>query len=395
MASVFNRGTRDRPKWFARWKDVTGVWRSKLTHQPTRALAAKVALELQAQAERQRLGIERPAVDVPLVGALMERWALGLQNRSWKDDVGRLRLHVLPRFSGLRVADLTLAEIMRWLDDEIAAARISRGTLRHCLNLISRFFGWAIERGYATANPVRSIPAGRRPQQAGKRDVPWLEDDGAVRRLFEALPEPFNLMFFVANRAGLRLGEVCGLRLSDVAHLREGAIRVRYSYAGPLKEDRRATGKVKWAPAPDDAELVLGPWIARRRAEGAADEAFLFEQSRGGFFRKEAVEAAWERARARLGLTLTWYQATRHSFASRNLARGVPLDEVAAALGHSTPAVTARHYAHFIRKTFSPGMRAPLVAPTAKVLPLPTATQKPAPEADDSRPAQKEVDHAA
>jgi hypothetical protein len=43
-------------------------------------------------------------------------------------------------------------------------------------------------------------------------------------------------------------------------------------------------------------------------------------------------------------------------------SRGVPLDEVASAIGHSTPAVTARHYAHFVRKTFSPLMTAGLEA---------------------------------
>lgn len=357
MASVFNRGTRERPKFYARFRDATGVWRSKLTHQPTRALATKVAIELQARAERMRLGLETERVSAPLCGPLMEQWSMGLMNRSSRDDIGRLRLHVLPRFRPLRLDQVTLAEIMRWLDDERAAARISPATLRHCLNLVSRFFGWAIERGHATVNPVRSIPPGRRPQAAGKRDVPWLEDDAMVTRLMLVLPDPFRLMFYVGNRSGLRLGEICGLRLSDVASIEQGAIRVRYSYNGPLKEDRRGVGKTKWAPAPLDAGAVLGPWIARRRAEGAADEAFLFAATNGGHFRKEAVEAAWERARDALGLgRLTWYASTRHSFASRNLKRGVPLDEVAAALGHSTPAVTARHYAHFIRKTFSAGM---------------------------------------
>ena len=361
MSSIFNRGTKDRPKWYARFKDADGVWRSRLTHQPTRALAGKVSAELQARAERLRLGLEREPVTSPLCGPLMEQWSMGLMNRSSRDDVGRLRLHVLPRFKSLRLEDVTLAEIMRWLDEERAAARISPATQRHCLNLVSRFFGWAIERGHATTNPVRSIPPGRRPQQPGKRDVPWLEDDAMVNRLMDTLPDPFRLMFYVGNRSGLRLGEICGLRLSDVAYLAKGAIRVRYSYTGPLKEDRRGVGKTKWTPAPSDAAAVLGPWIARRRAEGAADEAFVFAPGKGGHFQKEAVEAVWERARTALGLgSLTFYQATRHSFASRNLARGVPLDEVAAALGHSTPAVTAKHYAHFIRKTFSAGMLAPL-----------------------------------
>ena len=42
---------------------------------------------------------------------------------------------------------------------------------------------------------------------------------------------------------------------------------------------------------------------------------------------------------------------------SRNLARGVALDEVSAAVGHSSPLVTKRHYDHFVRKSFSAGLR--------------------------------------
>jgi hypothetical protein len=72
---------------------------------------------------------------------------------------------------------------------------------------------------------------------------------------------------------------------------------------------------------------------------------------------------------------LTWYAATRHSFVSRNLSRGASLDQVADAVGHSTPAVTKRHYAHYIRKDFSPHLREGLgltggAGEGAKVIPL-------------------------
>jgi integrase len=54
---------------------------------------------------------------------------------------------------------------------------------------------------------------------------------------------------------------------------------------------------------------------------------------------------------------LTWYQATRHSFVSRSLKSGASLDEVSAAVGHSSPMVTRAYYDHFVRKTFSPTLR--------------------------------------
>jgi integrase len=404
MASVFFRGAKSAPRWYARWRDPAGIWRARRVRVETRGDAVKIARQLEAQAERRRYGLEAPESASLTFGDVAKRWEAGLVNRSAYDDRSRLRVHLVPRFGTTRLADLTLPVLMGWLDEMRAARRLGAGTQRHLLNIVSRIFAWAIERGLAAVNPVRQIPTGRRPQHAPKRDVPWLRDDGAVVALMRELAEPFDLMLYLGNRAGMRLGEICGLRLSDLDELAQGAIRVRYSYAGPLKEDKAGAGKVKWTPAPVDAPAVLGPWLARRRAAGADGEAFVFEREPGRHYRKEHVEYRWERACEALGLNLTWYQATRHSFASRNLSRGVALDEVAAALGHSTPAVTARHYAHFIRKTFSPLMTAAL-APVdggGKVLPIAGARAPLSPAAaggaggaEIDRPEGTEDEHAA
>jgi len=72
---------------------------------------------------------------------------------------------------------------------------------------------------------------------------------------------------------------------------------------------------------------------------------------------------------------MTFYRATRHSFVSRSLSGGGTLDEVSAAVGHSSPMVTRRYYDHHIRKTFSPTLRAGLglglpAKQSAKVVPL-------------------------
>ncbi len=116
---------------------------------------------------------------------------------------------------------------------------------------------------------------------------------------------------------------------------------------------------MKWVPAPEDCAEFLGPWLAQRQAQGAGPEDRVFPSARrkGLGYRKAFIEACWEKAapkhvgaRERLlkkkgdkianeeKPTMTWYQATRHSFVSRYLLRGASLDEVSAAVGHSSPA---------------------------------------------------------
>ncbi|MEM9490073.1 MAG: tyrosine-type recombinase/integrase, partial [Myxococcota bacterium] len=80
---------------------------------------------------------------------------------------------------------------------------------------------------------------------------------------------------------------------------------------------------------------------------------------------KQCFARHWTVVRDELNLgEMTWYQATRHSFTSRLLSNGASLDEVSAALGHSSPVVTRRYYDHFVRKSFSPIMREDCLDPS-------------------------------
>jgi integrase len=319
---------------------------------------------------------------------------------------------------------VSLAAVRKWIDelragtapvkqdaaqvDEPGTAKPRRGrprtsevlsdaTIRHLLNLLSRFFSWAVEREHATVNVVRLIPTGRRPHQTAKAaDAPWIGDEDVVRKVLADLPSPVDLCFYLANRAGLRSGEVLGLRMGDLGFLAEGTIRVGHSYDGPLKEDKRREGKVKWVPAPADAAEVLADWLTARRASGAGPDDLVFpsDPSRGRRRDPDERKAAqvgpakpyrskflldhWYEAASKHGLSMTWYQATRHSMVSRNLAAGASLDEVSAAVGHANVTTTRRHYDHLVRRSFSPTLRAGLglAGKEAPVIDIATAKAK-------------------
>jgi integrase len=70
-------------------------------------------------------------------------------------------------------------------------------------------------------------------------------------------------------------------------------------------------------------------------------------------YRKEHIEDCWDEAAKACKVALTWYQASRHSFVTRNFEAGASLDEVSEAVGHSSPVVTKRFYDHHMRRSFS------------------------------------------
>jgi len=376
MGTVFNRGTKDNPNWYVGYREH-GKWVYKPSRQPTKAQAKRFVQEIEGRISRGQVGIEDTS-EAPAFKAQFETFLDGLVNRNADDDRSRGRRHVLPHFGKRRLADVDLAAVMEWIDAQRAAKELSDASIRHNMNLLSRFFSWAVARGKASINPVRQIPMGSRPTQSVKSDRRWIDDDAIVRKLIADLEEPISFMFYLANRSGLRTGEAAGLRMSDLAFLEEGIIRVRFSYDGPLKEDKKDEGKVKWVPAPEDCAEFLGPWLEQREAQGAGpeDRVFPCKRRKGLCFRKEYIEACWEEAAPKhvgkrevllkkkgdkianeVKPTMTWYEATRHSFVSRHLSRGASLDEVSAAVGHSSPIVTKRFYDHYVRRSFSPRLR--------------------------------------
>jgi integrase len=378
MGRIVIRGTRDNPRVYADYYDVDRTRRTRLLRGArTKLEGRKLLADIESRVAAGKPGMEVDEVQPPpapgeaLCGPLMDEWLGGLTNRNAADDRSRVLRDVRPVWADVTVHEAQkLVGVMRWLT-KLRKSELSGQSQRHALNAFSRFMAWAVEHGYAEVNPVRMVPQGKRPQAAPKQaDAPWLRDDETFRKLVAAIPSPVSLMFWLGNRSGLRLGEVCGLRMEDFAWVSDGIIRAEHSYGGPLKEDKGhgPAPKAKWVPAAMDVEQVMGPWLKKRKKEGAGptDLVFPFQalkpQNRkrtSGWtgYRKEYVESVWSKVVDDLRVKLSWYEATRHSFVSRNLAAGVPLDEVSSAVGHSSPVVTMRFYARNVRKSFSPEIR--------------------------------------
>jgi site-specific recombinase XerC len=372
MASVHNRGSRFAPKFYVRIKSG-GKWISRRCHAETLAGARQIARTLQARAERVELGLEAPASASLSVRSLLESWANGLTNRAARNDRYRIARHLVPRFGGLRAAELTSAAVVLWLDD-LAAGPMKPGSVRGLLGLLSRFCSWCCDRAHLAANPCKAIPANRRPRgsQGGGADTPWIADDATVLRIFERLPEPIRFVWLLTNRAGLRCGEAAGLRLSDLDGMRDGAIRVRFNYGSPMLKEARGTPKTKWVPCVSDLPAFIGEWIERRRAETPDPETLAFPDRDGYPLNKDQVGAAFRKVRDELGLprALTAHRSGRHSFASRLLAAGAGVTEVSSALGHADGGrLLMATYNHHVRRTWSPALVAPMNV-GAKVIPI-------------------------
>ena len=344
--SVWQRGRR----WWIQWRE-NGRRRAK--SYPTEELAREVLAKVVSDLAAGRAGLPPDPKDAPTLLELVPPWLQrrAKTHRSWRDDRCRWSLHLEPYFGKMRPAEVDAASIRRFVEAKLADG-LSPTTVGHCVRLLSTFFADVVEMGHAPANPVASLPRSTRRLYRSTYDTtatPFLQTLADVRRVFLALPEPVGVAFAVGALAGLRTGEVLGLDWRDVdlagrrIHVRQ---QVRGGKLGVLKDDEGRAAPLQTSLAP-----ILAAWRLKTGGVGLVFKPAY--PTRGGrpdrpaqFVRPHTLHKYLRAALKSCGLPpLTWYEATRHTFASLWVLGGGSIELLSKILGHSSVAVT-QHYAH-------------------------------------------------
>ena len=349
MGDVLNRGTKDKPRWYCRFVDADGKRKQRATSQPTRALALRVLAEIEARICRGQVGVPELAPEEceraqVTVRELAERFLEEYRSPRLK-DLARYRreartilgCRVLPVLGDRPAASVTTRDLERLRDDELAAG-LAPASVVQTIAALSKLY--ALARKVGAVDCPHPATGCTRPRPAESIDF---LDHAEVGRLLvhaERAAPALHPMIATAIYAGLRKGELFGLRWSDLA-LDAGRIDVNRSYLLAPK-----SGKPRHVPIHPSLAPILRAWRDRCPA---TEERLAFPVPSGPGHRmgrredtlglEDLLRAAGCHAPA-----MPWH-ALRHSFAAHAVMGGASLYAVQRLLGHSSPLMTQR-YAH-------------------------------------------------
>jgi integrase len=196
-------------------------------------------------------------------------------------------------------------------------------------------------------------------------------------------------LLMLAALTGMRRGELCALRWSDV-HLETGQLDVSRSVVvvpGGLAEKSTKTDRGRIV-ALDEVGVALltqhranvDDWACQ--ADGIVpDDAFVFSPELDGStpFRPDNITSFFIGVRDDLGLEGVRLHDLRHFTATQLIGAGVDVRTVAGRLGHSDASLTLRVYSHVIeeRDRAAAAIIGRVLEPAPKAVPeLPTGTMK-------------------
>lgn len=247
--------------------------------------------------------------------------------------------HLIPAFGALKLTDITAEHIQCYFSDAVAC--LSPGTIRNIFNLFRAILKDAFFDGHLSRQiweNVRLPSVQRSPVQVFTREE--------QQRFEEVVLGENRLEFILCLYTGIRVGELCALQWQD-ANLRSATLHIRKSL--------RRVGKefVIGAPKTDCSRrtIPLPPFLvdllaAYRRAHGGEDDAFLFPGKKRAYCDIRTIQARFTKLARQAGLSHAHVHTLRHTYATRLLEQGVGIETVGALLGHASPSITLRYYAH-------------------------------------------------
>ena len=284
MASAYKK----RKTWYLRYKDATGIWRSKASHARTKTEAKLLAQEAAAKAEKEGCGFV-VASSASTTHASLEAMLLWwLQNYSHGTpshaiDLCFVRKHFFgSAFGALPLAGATATAIERFLQSK--SSTLSPRSINHLRGYLSRAFNTANRAGfYFGPNPVAQVKKRR-----VSREMQDYLKEHEVLPVLNNIPSKWRPLFATAIYTGLRKGELLGLQLRDV-DLQSRLLTVTRSYG------RNTTKNGRGAVIPIAIELV--PYLAE--AIKRSQSQLVFPQEDGAMFsRHTPLEEVLRRALA-------------------------------------------------------------------------------------------------
>lgn len=230
-------------------------------------------------------------------------------------------MNLTPAFRAYRLNDITALQIEKYRARRLESGA-SKSTVNRELALMKRMFNLAIDWGFTLENPVRKVRFFSEKDNLKERILTREEEP----RLLSLCKGHLKAVVLIALNTGMRLGEILGLRWSQV-DLGRGQIRI----------ERTKSGLDRLVPI----NSVLQGVFSGLRGENGQSGFVFFNPSTGKPLTR--VRKSFTTACRKAKICGLRFHDLRHTFASRLVEAGIDLITIKELLGHSSVTITERY----------------------------------------------------
>lgn len=245
----------------------------------------------------------------------MENELLGSVKTSSYQTYCRQLARLLPALGDRMLSELTPAMILDFVEN-LEASGLAVGTIQGIYRLLSSAMQFALEEGVIQKNPCRKIRI-RRKESAEQRPLSCADQE----KLRWGADEDKDLPTLLSLYTGMRLGEVCALKWSDI-NWERGTLTVRRTVQRVAQarqvEGGRKTLLMIGTPKSERSHRVLPvPEFLldklRRRMDRKTVSEYVFGKAERAA-EPRTIQRRFKRLTSRLGITEVHFHTLRHPY---------------------------------------------------------------------------------
>ena len=320
---------------------------------------------------------------------LVEQWLARIRNEGRAQSTlnsyrRNLELHVLPSLGSVRLQAIGTGDLDQLYNELLEVGRVdgdgglSPRSVRYVHTILGAVLKDAVRKGLLVRNPAEfASPPSAKTAQAPEGAF-WTHEQLGTFLVAAANHELWPL-WRTAAMTGMRRGELCGLRWTDVDlagnTLAPGRISIVQQYApdgvggfqfGPPKS-KQGHRLIDLDPS---TVAVLKRWKTAQLEQRveilglSGRPELVFGRPEGGPLRPDSgVSKAFERIVKRLDVPSLSIHGLRHTHCCHLVAAGMDLKAISARMGHASVSFTLDRYAHLL-----PGQQAHVAATVADLV---------------------------
>lgn len=254
--------------------------------------------------------------------------------------------HIFPHLGNMNIREIQPVHIQNMVNE--LQKNLAPTTLRSVCRLLKSILKTACEKEVISHSPYQDI---RLPRV--RKNAPRVLTFAEQRKLEKELYRTNELEYLLCLYTGLRVGELCALRWKDI-DFESNMLYVRHSVQRiPVKNDINRTKLILSSPKSESSirdipiPYFIEEMLRLRKEETRADlEDYIFPGITGASKDPRTMQYRIVKLCRELDIEDVHMHTLRHTFATRCLERGIHYEILCEFLGHSSPQITLRHYAH-------------------------------------------------
>ncbi|MBR4658278.1 MAG: site-specific integrase [Clostridia bacterium] len=307
-------------------------------------MAAAEAEQASAEARISSFKAYVETVYMPGVAARCSETTRTCYNQLFKNNI-------YPVIGGIKLPEVSPAQITALLVDMQASGKAHASCVK-VYAVLNSVFKSAFLDDSIPVNPMLKVerPKPRKDEKdVSKSAAAYTIEE--VKALFAALDtEPLKWRAYIRLLAdtGIRRGEACGLKWSDIDN-EDGYITISrnlcYTPDKGVYQDTPKSGKARIVPASPEL-LKLLKQLRSEQAKACMSEWVFSQDGLTDPMHPDSPTRYFKNIGKRCGMNELHPHKLRHTFASLAITNGADVASVSETLGHSDKAVTLRMYTH-------------------------------------------------